>query len=112
MANKFLGYVILGIGVVIILGTLYSSYNIFAGGAALPEIFREDPKPVIPSGLSLDIQGQISDALDQQLGNLIPTGSIPKILNLISWSILAGILVFGGTQLAGLGIKLVAIKEN
>ena len=112
MVNKFLGYVILAIGIVIILAAIYSSYNIFAGGAALPELFKENPKVVVNSGASLDIQKQLSDALNQQLGNLIPVDSIPKMLNLISWSVLAGILILGGGQLAGLGIKLVAIKEN
>ena len=112
MVNKFLGYVILAIGLIIIIGAVWSSYNIFTGSASLPEIFRASPQPASPSGSGLDIQKQIADALNQQLGNLIPYDSISKMLNLFSWSMLAGILILGGGQLAGLGIKLVAIKEN
>jgi hypothetical protein len=32
---------------------------------------------------------------------------LPKLLNLLSWSIFAGILIFAGAQIAGLGIKLI-----
>jgi len=45
--------------------------------------------------------------LSEQLKGVIPTDTLPKILNLIVWSMLAGLLIFGGSQIAGLGIKLI-----
>lgn len=109
MANKILGYVLIVLGLLIVLGTLYSSYGIFTGGSKLPEIFHI-PLQVTPSGGTSDVQKQIEQAMVKQIQGLIPFDAVPKILNLLSWSILAGILILGGGKITDLGIKLVAIK--
>jgi hypothetical protein len=36
----------------------------------------------------------------------MPSDFMPLLFNLIAWSIFAGILIFSGAQIAGLGIKL------
>ena len=53
------------------------------------------------------IQQQINEAVGQQITGILPIGEINKLLDLISWSILAGILIFGGGQIASLGIRLI-----
>jgi hypothetical protein len=40
------------------------------------------------------------------LKEILPAEAITKMLNLIVWSILAGIFIFGGSQISSLGIKL------
>ena len=57
--------------------------------------------------LQQQLQQQMDNAISKQLGELLPPETLPKILNLISWSILAGILIFGGGQIASLGIKII-----
>lgn len=108
---KIFGWVILLIGIIIIGWSLYSSYNIFTGRAPLPEIFKFTPqKEEIPEEVSLkpeEIQKQIELLIKQQLEKLIPRDFIAKILNLISWSILAVIFFFGGSKISELGIKLI-----
>jgi hypothetical protein len=48
--------------------------------------------------------------ISEQLKGMLPINMVPKILNLFIWSMLAGIFIFGGTQVSSLGIKL--IKEK
>jgi len=45
--------------------------------------------------------------IGEQLKGIIPVDTLPKMLNLIVWSILAGLLIFGGAQISNLGIKLI-----
>jgi len=44
--------------------------------------------------------------IEEQIKEIVP----PGFLNLISWSIFAGILIFGGSGIAGIGVRL--IKGN
>jgi len=45
--------------------------------------------------------------IGEQLQGLLPANSINQFFNLIVWSMLAFILIFGGSQISGLGIKLI-----
>ena len=108
-SNKIIGYVLLVVGLLVIFWTLYQSYNIFTNRASAPVIFKTPISAPISGGNNpLDIQQQLDKTIKKQIGELLPIDTIPKILNLISWSILAGILILGGGQIAGLGIKLIA----
>lgn len=104
MIKKILGITLIILGLAVIAYGLYTSFNIFSGKAAPPEIFKTSP-PTQGAG-SQDIQGQLQDMVGEQLKGLLPVNSITTLLNLISWSIFAGLLIFGGVQIAGLGIKL------
>lgn len=109
--TKIIGWVTFLAGVSIILFTLYSSYNIFTGKMDVPQIFGMEEKAVttgIKSGTPKTPE-DISGAMMEQLKAIFPTDAIPKFLNLSIWMMLAGILIFGGTQVAGLGIKLIKI---
>jgi len=57
-----------------------------------------------------DVQAQLQKAMGEQLKGLIPSDFITKTLNLTVWSMLAFILMSGGSKISGLGIKL--IKEE
>ena len=113
--TKIFGWVLLVGGVGIIVWTLYSSYNIFTGKTALPEFFeigaKEAIAPAAPKGKTStspeEIQEQLGEMVSEQLKGILPVDLLPKILNLFVWSMLAGILIFGGSQIAGLGIKLI-----
>lgn len=71
-----------------------------------PQLFAVEQTQIV-SGKTQGIEAQLQGLLQEQLKGLLPAGSIPQILNLMSWSIFAGILIFGGGQIAGLGIKLI-----
>lgn len=110
---KIFGWALLGIGVLIIGWTLISSYGIFTGKAVGPEIFKIEAKetPPITQGKTPtapeEIQKEVEKMIGEQLKGILPVDALPKLLNLVVWSVLAFILIFGGSQLSILGIKLI-----
>jgi len=113
MAEKIFGWVLLVAGVLIIGWTLYSSFNIFTGKAETPAFFEmpaeeiETPaaKGKVPATPE-ELQEEMGKMISEQLKGFLPTDTVPKMLNLVVWSMLVGLLIFGGGQIAGLGIKL------
>ncbi len=108
-SSQIVGWLVFFVGIILISWTLYSSYNIFTAKAVLPEFFQvakqEVSAPSIKGGVQ-DVQAQVQTMIGEQLKAFLPADAITKILNLTVWSILAFILIFGGTQISGLGIKL------
>jgi len=111
---KIFGWVLLAFGLAIIVWTLYSSYNIFIGKSPAPEFFKIEEMvtqapPSAKEKLSVSpeaLQQEIEKMIGEQLKGILPVDTLPKILNLICWSMLAWILIFGGAQISSLGIKL------
>lgn len=113
MFSKILGYLLVLVGLTIILTTLYGSYKIFTGGIPIPELFAVPEKEAsLSENKTQDLQAQMEETIKKQIGEILPVDSVPRLLNLISWSILAGILILGGGQVASIGIKLMAIKKD
>ncbi|MFH1575903.1 MAG: hypothetical protein ABIB55_03105 [Candidatus Nealsonbacteria bacterium] len=104
MIKKTLGLLFIIIGLAVISYSLYTSFNIFSGKIASPEIFKAPSATQNVS--SQDMQSQVQNMIGEQLKGMLPVDSITTLFNLISWSVFAGILIFGGAQIAGLGIKL------
>ena len=109
--NKIIGYALLIAGLTLIIFTLYQSYNIFMGNSSAPLVFKIQA-PIQSSktgdaGSLQDLQKQLNEEILKQIGQMIPADNLSKILNLLSWSIFAGIFIFGGAQISGLGIKMV-----
>ena len=109
--NKILGYLLLICGLILIVFTLYQSYNIFTGKSLAPSVFKIQMAKKLQANSNLNLQQQIeqqiNEAVSQQIAGMLPIGEVNKLLDLISWSILAGILIFGGGQIASLGIRLI-----
>lgn len=111
MATKIIGFGLLTVGLLIIGWTMFSSFNIFTGQVAGPEIFKlQEEKTISQQVKSQDIQAQLQKMIEEQLKGILPADTMPKMLNLTVWSILAGLLIFGGGQISSLGIKLILIK--
>jgi len=114
-SSKTIGWLLLLMGLLIIFYSLYSSFNIFTGRSSPPQIFvfSEKKTSSLEKGSSIgkiDEKEIITEIVSEQIKNIVPLNFSEKLLNLISWSIFAGILFFGGGKIAGLGIKL--IKEK
>jgi len=108
MTNKIGGWLLLILGVAIVLYSLYSSFSIFTNRTSAPEIFpiiQEEQQKTNITGQ--DPQAQAEEMMREQIKGIIPVDFLPRLFNLISWSLLAGVLIFGGSQIANLGIKLV-----
>ncbi|MDP2926563.1 MAG: hypothetical protein Q8N65_00245 [bacterium] len=113
-AQKILGLVLLTAGLAIIVWGLYSSFQIFTAKVQPPEIFvlplQEKMSPAKSSANSLlgGLMGvDIEKVMGSEIQKILPADYLPRLLNLLSWSVFSGILFFGGSQLAGLGIKLI-----
>ncbi|PIS38671.1 MAG: hypothetical protein COT34_02470 [Candidatus Nealsonbacteria bacterium CG08_land_8_20_14_0_20_43_11] len=116
--SKIFGWLLLFLGLAIIGAGLFSSYQIFTGRLTMPELFKPTEK-VISQATALgetagnepmaQINQLLGEKLRLELESMVPASYFAKILNLISWSTFALILIVGGAQISGLGIKL--IKE-
>ena len=102
--NKIIGYILLIIGVLLIAGPLWQTYNIFTGKAQPAQIFMKAVPLTENSNVSAtDIQGQIQNALIK----VLPVDSINNTLNLSIWMLLMWILIYGGGKIADIGVKLI-----
>lgn len=111
--RKIISWILILGGVAIIGWSLYSSYQIFSGKATAPEIFKveeKEEKPLLEkgkTGLGLpELQEEMKETIREEIGKMVPPEFLANLLNLMSWSVFAGILIFGGSQLSSLGIKL------
>lgn len=110
--TKIFGWVLLVLGVTLIGWALLNSYNVFTGKVEAPQILKVEPKVESPSlkieGLGdIDLQKQMEGLIQSQLKGILPADSIPKLLNLVISSILAGIFIVGGGQISTIGIRLI-----
>jgi L-cystine uptake protein TcyP (sodium:dicarboxylate symporter family) len=106
---KTIGIMLLIVGLAVILYGIFNAYNIFSGKTEAPQIFQIE-KPIVPSAAinKQSPEAMMNDAISQQMGSIIPTNALPKILNMTSWSIFIFILFVAGGQISSLGIKLIA----
>ncbi len=100
--QKILGFALLAGGIGIILYSLYASFTFFTRSATPPESFSSVASEPRTGGAG----NPVSKLLEEQLQGLLPAGVVPRMLNLTVWSVFAGLLMLGGGQIAGLGIKL------
>jgi len=113
LAKTFVGWILLGGGLAIILLSLISSYNIFTGKEEVPQVFKETVEketakiqPQKTKDFQTQIQQTMQQALSEQLSQVLPQGTITKLLNLTCWSVMTFIFIFAGSQISSLGIKL------
>lgn len=111
-----LGLLLLVGGVGIIASTLFASYNIFTDKNPVPALFsvsdfetesgEKEGNKTGNLSREQEMRKIVQEGIKSQIGNLVPAGTMARLLNLIAWSIFAGIAIFGGTQISKLGISL------
>lgn len=118
MANKIVGWVLLAVGVLVIVWGIWSSVQIFTAKKPVPEVFKPQQveKVATPEKKSASpeeqMQQQIQNVIGEQIGNLLPADSMTGILNLVAWSIFMTILIFAGSRIATIGVKLLATPKE
>lgn len=103
--NKIIGYILLLGGLVLIMWTLFQSYNIFWGKQTPPLVFTT--KTTTQGGAGSTVSQQINQAVQEQFNQMISPDTITKILNLAVWFMAASVFILTGSTLCSLGIKLV-----
>lgn len=102
--SKIIGYVLLIIGLLLIVGPLWQTYNIFTGKSLPPQVFIKPVALQVDEKASLlDVQKQMQNALIK----IIPIDFINNTLNLATWLLLMWILIYGGGKIAEIGVKLI-----
>ena len=114
--RKSLGIILLFLGIAIITYPLFISFKIIEGEKNIPTIFKEStleknekvPEELVSgkSNFQEDMEKKAREIISQQLSSLFPAENIAQLFNLIAWSIIAGLIIFGGAQLSQLGIRL------
>ncbi len=113
--KKAIGSLLLIIGIGIIMYTLFISYEIVSGERSLPDIFpaflkKEEISSQKEISFSKDLKEMEKlqqEMIAEQISKLFPPSYIQRIFNLIAWSIMSAIFIFGGAQLATIGIRLI-----
>ncbi|MBZ9578592.1 hypothetical protein KJA14_01950 [Patescibacteria group bacterium] len=108
--EKNIGWGLLVLGIFLIVWPLFTSYNIFTGKTQVPVIFQmeEKNKTSLPEEKKSDLTPEeMEKIVEEKLGEIFPVEFLVKLSNLTSWSVFVGILIFAGSQISGLGIKLI-----
>lgn len=134
--NKIAGWVLLITGALMIFWGVFVSHDIFTGKKQAPMVFTSSAingkiETENNSGKAADMgkidiekyknvdlknlqqtqedqmQNLVKESLGNQLEKIMPADSITKIMNLSSWSIFVFILIYAGSKIASLGIKLI-----
>lgn len=112
--QQIIGWVLVFGGLAVVFYGLYTSFFIFTGQKEAPELFSSKEQsvaasmPSLQAGSTAEAQELAAQLLQQQLGGIFPADSINRSFNLVAWSIFAWILIMGGGQIAGIGVKLLA----
>jgi len=105
--EKFLGWILLIFGVLIIFWSLYNCYLVFTKKATLPEFLKTEKKLSKTSQkIPQNFQEQIEKKIEEKLEEIFPSKEILKFFNFLSLSVFYGVFIFGGGQIASLGVKL------
>jgi len=112
MTKKIFGWILIIAGLAIIIATLYFSYTIFTGKIKAPELFKlEDSSAAVAGFDQKELEKSLEESIQEQIKNIVPSEFTIQLFNLISWSIFAGLLIFGGAKISAIGIKMLR-KES
>ena len=112
--TKISGWLLFFTGLLVIVLTIWYSYNIFYSKAAIPDFFQipEETKNASSAAGSQDMQVLLQKAIQDQIKGVLPSDFVTKSLNLAVWAMLALILMSGGSRISDLGIKLIKIGQE
>lgn len=115
--KNIFGWILLVAGLFVVGGAINSSYQYFTAKANFPAVFKISAVAsdgTITSGqksvtaTQTDVQVQLQQATNKAIADMFPADSVSKLLNAISWSMFAAFLVYAGSKIAEIGIKLIS----
>lgn len=107
MSEKVLGYLLLLLGLLLIIGSAFGVYSVFSGKSSTFEVFNLSPITLDLSGL---MQAENPDAQLPPQANLetelIKSEVLNKPLNLLAHLLFMGFVMNVGFKIATLGVQL------
>lgn len=101
--KNIIGYVLLSAGLLIIILSLYSAYNTFTGKSQPVQVIKMQKTSSQKTNSLIPSSEDIAKMLGEQLKTIIP---IDSLLNLVVFSMMISIFIFGGSVITNIGIKL------
>ena len=102
-STTILGYVLLVLGLLLIAFSLYQAYTVFISKSLSNEMFKYEKKQIAESTNPYNVESQVGTAIEK----IWPMELIYNVLNLAGFAILLAIFMFGGKQVASIGIQLI-----
>lgn len=103
---KIFGWALLLLGVGIIVFSLYFAFLVSRGEKGVPQLFKIKAEDSVSKAPPKDLEEKVQRMILEQFQKILPKEEVSKLLNLITFSFFIGIFIFGGSQLANLGIKI------
>lgn len=98
-----LGWILLLGGAAVLIWTLVFSYGIFSGGTEPFALFT-------PQEIATEEGSEQEEMIFRQISQFMPPEHIAMMMNLVAWTLFAGIAVFAGAKASSLGIAI--LKSN
>lgn len=108
MSEKVVGYILLSVGILIILGSVFNVYQVFNKQASPVNLFSFpgisiDLGKVVASQLPKDVTLPQSTAMQQEI---IPAKMINESANIAAHLFLMGFIASAGYKIASLGVEM------
>ncbi len=116
--DKLFGYLLLLLGIAIIVVTVIYSFQIFTGKTSAPDVFKKEiaitqNKTIDSKDLSQEnMQDYVSQTVQDSMNKILPDNFATKTINLACWGAFAGIAIFAGGKIGGLGISLITKSKK
>jgi len=122
---KTVGWLLLFAGLGLIVHSVTVSYDYFTKKAAFPALIEAPvaldqiasaPGATVdladPKAVQAMMQAQVQNSVNQTINNLVPGGSVVKLLNAAIWSVFATFLVYAGAKISQIGASMLVTKEK
>lgn len=108
--KQIIGWILIVLGILIVLSTIYSTYLNFTGQSDFPQIFSVQEAQVVPQAGGAE--GQMVEMIKNSLKEFIPEDATVKMFNMVAWIMLATFLVFSGSKLVSMGGTLLKTPKK
>ncbi|WAM22689.1 MAG: hypothetical protein OI715_00920 (plasmid) [Candidatus Methanoperedens sp.] len=96
ISPQTLGYILLIVGLIMIIGAVYSMYNVYTGAKPAPSVIHVNSTIAVPAG---------TGALT--ITDFIPGPDLNWLINTVMWFVLMIFIVLAGGKIGDLGVQLI-----
>jgi len=107
---KYLGIVLILAGVFLVFYAMFFSMEIFFLEKEPPEIFKADDLPISQEHVEEEVEEE-SALTTEELSEKIDVEDffpINEVLNVLAAAVFSGIIIFGGSKLAIIGVSIIS----